>query len=370
MPVEQAVTGAAEGAGRSIREELLAAQEEVNERFEKEAPEPAEKAGKETAAEPADKGDGRVRDASGRFAPADDKESAPAQEPARSISPEPAAATPAPVQTEFTPAPQAWTNEEKALWGKIPQDAQQAIMRREQNFHRAITVQDEDRNLGREFKRLSQPYEAMFASVGANPVQGFNDYLRIAYVLNTADPATKMQALQQVASRHGINLGEAQPNSEGQPALSPQLMQKISQLEAFQQQQARDLNAWRSQQQQAEMATTMSEIEVFSKDPAHPYFESVRESMATLINAHVATSLQDAYDQAVWARPDIREKLIAAQAAPQLREQQSRAKTERARAKAGSVRGGSGGVPEVARNPNASVREDLEAAFSEVRSRI
>jgi hypothetical protein len=211
----------------------------------------------------------------------------------------------------------------------------------------------------------------MFASLGANPVQGFNDYLRIAYVLNTADPATKMQALQQVAARHGINFGEAPPNSEGQPGpLPPALIQKISQLEAFQQQQARDLNAWRSQQQQAEMATTMSEIEAFSKDPSHTYFESVRESMATLINAGAATSLQDAYDQAVWARPDIREKLIAAQTAPQLLQQQSRAKAERARAKAVGVKGGSGGIPEVPRNPNATVREDLEAAFSEVRSRI
>lgn len=350
----EAVTS--EIAGRSLRDELLAAQAEVMER--EDAPEE-----KETAITPEPATDDRPRGADGKFVAKEAAEltEETVKEPEKTEPPKQQAAP------DFVPAPQSWTNQDKALWDKVPQDVRQVILKREQEVHKAITQQDEDRSLARQFKQLADPYQAMFNSVGASPLQGFQDYLRIAYTLNTGAPEMKAQVLQQIAQRYGVNLGQQTPQEGAQAP--PQYLQRLSQLEAMLQEQLRNQQALQQQQQQAEMSKTMADIDAFSRDPAHKHFEYVRDHMATLLNSGAAQSLQDAYDQACWARPDIRTQLIAEQTATQRKEQESRQKTDKARAKAVSVRGGTGAMPETAA-PNRTLREELSAAFEEARGRI
>lgn len=92
--------------------------------------------------------------------------------------------------------------------------------------------------------------------------------------------------------------------------------------------------------------------------------------MGALMQAGEAKDMEQAYEMAVWARPDLRAQLLAAQTAQQTAAQQTRQRTEKARAKAVSVRGGPGGFTPPTVNPNASVRESLMAAFEEVNSRV
>ncbi|MGR2433573.1 hypothetical protein FDG14_24970, partial [Salmonella enterica] len=59
--------------------------------------------------------------------------------------------------------------------------------------------------------------------------------------------------------------------------------------------------------------TVMSEIEQFKSNPANVHFEAVKDDMAILLQSNRAESLQDAYDKAVWMRPDIRKSLVEQQ---------------------------------------------------------
>jgi hypothetical protein len=55
-------------------------------------------------------------------------------------------------------------------------------------------------------------------------------------------------------------------------------------------------------QQQAQYQQMVTAVNVFAADPAHPYFQQVRERMADLVQTGRATSLQQAYDMALAER--------------------------------------------------------------------
>ncbi len=54
-------------------------------------------------------------------------------------------------------------------------------------------------------------------------------------------------------------------------------------------------------------------IDTFGSDPKHPYFQDVKVHMGRLMSAGAAKDMQDAYDQATWANPVIRQQLLQQQ---------------------------------------------------------
>jgi hypothetical protein len=83
--------------------------------------------------------------------------------------------------------------------------------------------------------------------------------------------------------------------------------------------------------------------------------------------------LQDAYDQAVWARPDTRATLLAQQRAEeeQKRRTEAKAKAEAAKRKSVSITGGPGNTAaSAAPGSKGSVRDDLLNAFAEQGSAV
>jgi hypothetical protein len=111
----------------------------------------------------------------------------------------------------------------------------------------------------------------------------------------------------------------------------------------------------------------MSEIEAFRADPKNPYFNDVAPRIEGLLKAGAAKDLREAYDQAIWADPNIRQQLMSAQA-----EEASRARAaevEKAnKARSASLRGSPlpGASLNGTGNPNASALDDARAAYAEV----
>lgn len=343
--------------GRSLRDELMAARDKVM----NEEPEEKPEVSAIPEAEPEQPiSDDKPRDKQGRFvsnsATAEDA-AAPAIPLAAEPAPPPSAE---PAKPEFVPAPQSWTNSEKALWGSISADAQKAILRREQDIHKALTAQDEERQLARQFRQVSQPYEAMLRAQGINPLQLHDQFLRYVYTLTTADAATKARLIQQVAQQYGVTLDGAASQPVQQTSYDTQVMQAIAELR-------NRLNQQEEAGSQAQINAIVADIEKFRSDPAHKYFDHVRADMGALINAGAAQSMDEAYEKAIWARPDLRMQLMAEQAEAQAKKDKERA--NKARVKAVSVRG-STGESSAAAPANRTLREELIAAAEEVRGRI
>ena len=132
----------------------------------------------------------------------------------------------------------------------------------------------------------------------------------------------------------------------------------------------RQLQTFGSFAENQALAPLQAQIEAFGKEPANLHFETVKPEMAALLQAGRAQSLQDAYDMAVWARPDIRSSLIAQQqqAAEAKRVTDARAKVDAAKRAGGSVIGSPGiGASNDPKAGNRSIREELVAQMAAAR---
>ena len=335
---------------------------------------------------------GTARDQRGRFAPKDPATGGTAppaaagadagQRAAPSTEPRAAAENAAPAQTQTGPAdaaPQGWTPAAKAMWAQLPPLARSEINRREQDFHRQLTRHDEERNFGRSFAEVAQQFAPVITRTGLPPQAVFRDVLNIVNLLQTGEPNAKAQLLRDVGMRHGLSpqqlAGLSQQNSQPgpsgqqpspQPMMIPPAVQTM--LTEWEQQKQRQDQEQRENREREEQET-LSQIMDFRSKPEARFFDAVKDHMIANLQAGVARNLEEAYEQAIWARPDIRQILQSEADAQRAAEAEKRANAQRARLRGGSVRGGTGSVAN-ATPQDRSLREELSANFAEARSRI
>jgi hypothetical protein len=334
-----------------------------------EAPETSQAATNEATPTPeAPPTDGRPRDELGRFkrveaspeAPTDDTPLSRTEGPEED-KPEQEVEEPPVKPVTALRAPQSWGASAKAKFADLPPEIQQEVHKRERDFNTGLQRNAELAQFGRSLAEVINPYQAMLAAEGADPVTVVSDMMRTAYLLRTAPPQQKAQLFRQVAQQFGVDLNSL---TTEEPYVDPQiaaLQTRQQQLEQYLQQQALQAQQAAQATQAQETNRLTSEIEDFASDPAHPHFEEVRADMAALLKAGRAQGLADAYEMAIWARPDIRPSLLDAQEAKRKAEAAKRAQV--AQAAAVSVRGaphGGSGMPA----PKASVREELESLLS------
>jgi hypothetical protein len=355
----------------SIRADLEAAIKEVSE-----TPEPEPEIVKaDTEADivetPAEK-EARARDEKGRFVakpagandtapPAADSEAPPGRDPSAAPGSEAVAKEPeaprAEGATQALAPPNGWSAEAKAVWHEAHPAIQAAAQKREQDVAKFISQRDEHASFGKEVYQTVQPYLAQIQAEGGTPTQAIRSLFNTAYVLRTGSPEQKRHLLLQTAQHYGVDLGQGEAHP-GQPlSVQAEVDRVFAQREQAEQQR-------KYQEAQIEAQT---EIEAFAADPKHTHYETVKGHMAALIGNGAAKDLQDAYDQAVWARPDTRATLLAQQRAEeeQKRRTEAKAKADAARARTVGITGGPGNTASAsAPGSKGSVRDDIQAAMA------
>lgn len=138
--------------------------------------------------------------------------------------------------------------------------------------------------------------------------------------------------------------------------------------------------AQQAREQQAVAATVTNDLRAFetATDEAgalkHPFLGDVRADMGKLIDAGLAEDLADAYDKAIYARPDLRAKMLENDRLRTVREYEARMADEAKRS-----RGASGGLsgtgssaraaPETNDAEPGSVREALMQSMQQLSQR-
>lgn len=303
----------------------------------------------------------RVRDESGRFAKTSEgkaretlslKEKPEGQpgEPgpkavANAMSPPPA---PDATKPETIAPPAEWKGAGKVKWDRLPREIQSEL----RDVYQAASAERAEMAPLKELFDVNR--EFLINQAGSIPA-AMTQLMQFAR-MSVDNP----QALiQHIARSSGINLAAVagQP-SQGAPQTQPGPTADIAQL--VQQQLEPILGQFRQQSLQQEI----SKIQAFRDDPKHPYFNDVAPRIEGLLKAGAAKDLQDAYDQAIWADPAIRQQLLTAQAEEAKRTQAAEvAKANQARA--ASLRGSPlpGAAVNGAANQNSSVHDDVRAAF-------
>lgn len=285
-------------------------------------------------------------------APEPEPEAEPQEQPAE----EPEAATETPVdeqsaQPDEEPAPSSWKREVAQKWKELPPEVKNEINRRESDYHKGIEQYKQYASIGRDIERVVAPHLDTIQKLGVHPMEAVSALLNADRQLRTGTPEQKAQLLGQLAQEYGIDLKQVQPPAPIDPAVM-QLRQQNQHLQRFQQ------SVIEQQNSQA-----MSEIERFRSDPANTHFESVKDEMALLLQSGKAQSLQDAYDMAVWMRPDIRKSLVEQQRTEAEQRAVQQARKTRAKSAAVGIKGSSASTGGSLK-PDATLRDTLKAAFS------
>jgi hypothetical protein len=353
IPNPAADTPASPPAELSLRDEIASRLEAV-----KTAPE----------GETVEQRDQRVRDEQGRFA----EKPKEARRPVLTVKPDAQAATPAVVDPAAPPVPAApavkppdgWTAAAKAKFDKLDPDIQAEIIRRETDMHRQFTTQDQDRTFGKKIRETATPFMATILSEGGNVEQAFQQFLTTAQIMRGNNQQLKAQALRQVAQQFNVELGQPLQQAP-QDQQFETLNQRLDRLERERQEEIQ-------QRQVQEQSALTSEIDAFKAEPGHEHFEAVKTLMGTLLQSGQATNLKEAYDQAIWANPEIRSTLTAAQTANAEQKRLTDLKDRSGAAKwaAGSITGGPGGVKPngaaVERSLGEEIRANMQAALGRV----
>ena len=308
----------------------------------------------------------RVRDEQGRFAKAEEARKEEAAKPRETLKlPEKPAeeAKPAEAAAPVAKAPDGWTAAAKAKFSELPADIQAEISRREADMHKQFTRQDEERNLGKQIRELTQPYAAVIRAEGGDTLAAYNQFLNTAYIMRTGTQDAKRNALLQVAQQFNVDMSgllQQQPQQSQAPQYQPQIA-AIVQAELDKQRQIQERH------------TVESSIAEFASAPGHEHFNQLRTVMGALLESGAASDLQDAYDRACYADPEIRSTLAAQnmREAEAKRLSEAQARTDAAKRAAVSVSGGPGGarVPSGAgteRSLGDELRANLRAATGRV----
>lgn len=284
----------------------------------------------------------KVRDESGKFAKAE-KPEADVPAPVRKA---PSSWKPA-AQEAFLKADrgEALTPEEVRL---LTQEAE----RRESDFHKGVSEFKSHADRAQQYEQAIAPYKGYLEQLKVDAPTAINYLLKTEHTLRTADPLTKMQTFQRLAQDYGIDLGQIQQ----MPQQDPQTQYLMQQLQELRNQQM----MWQNQAQQQEQMRAQQELQSFSSADK-PHFEAVRNDMADLLETGKATSLEQAYEMAVWMRPDIRQSLLDQQRAEAQRKALEEAQARKAKAAAVSVKG-SGAMSGV-QPVKGSLRDMIAAQF-------
>jgi hypothetical protein len=312
--------------------------------------------------------EGRARDEHGKFVKAE--QTPPAEEnaepSAEQTTEQDQKAEPEAQPAEVIEPPRSWSAEEKAEFTKLPPEIQKTLSRREADRDRLLTQKANElareKHRYTELDRVLEPHRQEMHLAGMTEAQGIarlvaaHDYLK-------KSPA---EAIQWLAREYGADLNSLNKPDTTDPTVR-QLQQQVAQLTA-------QLHGHSQAQTQERETTILQEIERFATEakdgkPAHPHWEAVSSDMPALIqivkgqSPHLSNRevLQEAYDRAVWANPEVRESLRkseAEQAQAKQRAEQAAA-AERARKAAVSVSGAPGGS-------SARAPETVRAALEQV----
>ena len=318
---------------------------------------------------------------------------------------------------ETQAAPTAWSKEAKAAFTHLPDHVKKAVIKREADVEKGIkSLKDNYKEIDeaiapyvpmiRQFQKT--PGQAItqlfswFDALAKNPDEAFPALIK-SYKYNPDAMLAKYGYVrkQQPQPQNGqVQNGQVQQNGQTQPgqqpvdAVPPHIQQYITKLEQRQnqleQQVGQQFNNLGQYYQEQNAAKTQEMLEQWSRDK--PHFDRVRVKMGYLLtpgpDGAAAIPLRDgkvdldeAYSQAVWMDPEIRQEILAQQqtqaeatrkAKQEAAQKAAQDKADKARRTATSLTSSAPGA-EVSRKDKSSVglsvRDSLKNAIKELSDR-
>lgn len=221
-------------------------------------------------------------------------EAAPAAAAAKPGEAAPAAAA-APVEAAAaTSAPASWKQEHHELFAKADPALQAYITQRETEMRQGIEPLIPKAKFADEVNGVIGRYQANIQAAGVPAVAAIDTLMQADNILRNAPLEQKIAYVKQLLPQYGIDLSGIDWAAN---AVDPRMATLERELHNLR----NTITPVVQQQADSQNQALLSEIEAFSADK--PHFKAVQPHMSQLLLGGKATSLQDAYDQAMepWA---------------------------------------------------------------------
>jgi len=349
-----------EPAPKSLREIAEAAYDEVESGA---GPDDGDDGGPQ----PIDDG-GVQRDARGRFRSKDGEpgEAEVGEPPSPEEDPNlaPGEATPADPARGSNQPPQHWSEQDRAMFGKLPQEGQSFLLRRHTEMERDYQSKAQANATAVQFtEAVGQLFQdpiiqGSLQQSGLTPYDAIHQLLGMHRRAQNPDPRERMNLLVDVARNIGLDpaaifatsrqdgpapgLSEEERNN---PAIKffadrvGQTSNEVQQLRTTVQQLIQGNQAAAAQQQ---LKVTRWGIDSFADEvgsdgkPLHPEFDRVLPQIIELFKANPQRDLREAYETALWMSPDTRKAQLAV---VERQRQQQQANARASQANRSNVRG-------------------------------
>ena len=215
-------------------------------------------------------------------------------------------AAPADGVDKFAEAPKNWKPEYREKYKTLPPDIRAYLYQREDEQAKGVEPILTKAKRADQFDALFEPIREDLTRNNIPAELFLRDVIGSVSTLARGNMQQKVQTVLTIAQSYGIPpdairqmLPSAQPGEQQQmPPMVQQLMQQVSGLET-------QVKGFYTQQEAAVQAEVAAEYQRFAADPKHPHFEVVRPTMARLIQAGMASDMEDAYTKAIRHHDDL-----------------------------------------------------------------
>ncbi len=250
-------------------------------------------------------------------------------------------------------APVSWKPGIREHWKDIHPEVQDEIARREADHNKVLNDSAGFRKVADEYYRTVAPFQSLIQAQGSTPAEAIHNLMSTAAQLTQGSPARKAEVILNIINEYGVDISMLDQIMAGQPvtddpnaALLTSIDERLAPIHNFmggihQQQETRN---------EVVGAEAATELATFAT--AHSeFYEDLRDDMADLLemsaNRGRAMTMEEAYERAAGAHPDIGPILSQRKAAAAGKLDPAAA--ARKRNAAASIRGtpnaGAGGAP-------------------------
>jgi len=205
-------------------------------------------------------------------------------------------------------APRGWTPAIREKWGTIPEDIRKEIIRREEASAVGVRQLQENYAPMEKFIGGISPYIQEARQNGVAPEQYIGSVLASERILRRADLPTKFQEILRIADQYGVPLRDIINQSVGSEVLTKPQGQQQAYVPPQVAQELAEAKQWREQFEDRQIK---NELAAFAQ--GKEFFEDVRGKMSAFVESGTVQTLQEAYDEACWATPAVREVLLQRQ---------------------------------------------------------
>jgi hypothetical protein len=265
-------------------------------------------------------------------------------------------------------APQSWKQGAREKLAKADPEVQQEVIRREQHIEAFAREVAPDRKLAGDVRQVLAPFEPMLRAQGADPVRTIGSLMQTSMALQTAPPHQVAEMMATIITQFGVGrfgeqfIDQVSNALNGKPVQAGAHQAQHADPAMFAQQ------AWQhfekmNQERESQRARVEAVRDVEKFGGEREFFGQVRRRMGALLTADVELSLEDAYNQACWADPEVRKTLQQREATEQAKAKQASTQQELAKARHAASSVKSQPAAQVAGKSPDNFKEALRAEF-------